>query len=100
MVSIIVPAYNIAPYIVECLESIKLQTYKDFEVILIDDGSTDNTYQVCESFIEKNGLNNMFRLIRKDNGGVVAARLEALKLACGDWVMFVDGDDTLLSQKH
>ncbi len=95
MVSIIVPAYNIAPYIVECLESIKLQTYKDFEVILIDDGSTDNTYQACESFIEKNGLNNKFRLIRKDNGGVVAARIEALKLACGDWVMFVDGDDTL-----
>lgn len=95
MISIIIPAYNIASYIVECLESIRVQTYNDFEVILIDDGSTDETYEVCKNFIEKEGLGNKYKLIRKNNEGVVAARLKGLSLACGDWVMFVDGDDTL-----
>lgn len=95
MVSIIIPAYNIASYIIECLESIRVQTYDDFEVILIDDGSTDETYEACKNFIEKTGLGNKYKLIRKNNRGVVAARLKGLSLACGDWIMFVDGDDTL-----
>lgn len=95
MISIIIPIYNIATYIKECLESIYNQTYKDFEVILIDDGSTDNTYEVCNNFINKNNLYNKFKLFKKNNAGVVAARLDGLKFSSGDWIMFVDGDDTL-----
>lgn len=95
MVSIIIPVYNIDKYIVECLESIYCQTYKDFEVIIIDDGSTDKTYQYCSDYIANKFLYRNFKIIKKTNGGVVSARIEGLSYACGDWIMFVDGDDTL-----
>lgn len=96
MISIIIPVYNIASYIQECLESIYNQTYEDFEAILIDDGSTDNTYSVCKDFIiNHNTKSCKFKLFRKNNAGVAAARLDGLKFSSGDWIMFVDGDDTL-----
>lgn len=95
MISIIIPAYNISLYIQECLESICNQTYNDYEVILIDDGSTDDTYRICRDFINKNNLIPKFKLIKKSNEGVVKARLDGLNISNGDWIMFVDGDDTL-----
>lgn len=94
-ISIIIPCYNIAEYIEETLRSIKEQTFSDYEVILIDDGSTDNTFQVIRNFIESIGVNN-FYLSTQQNQGVSSARIKGLSLAKGEWVMFVDGDDKLL----
>ena len=89
-VSIIIPAYNIAPYLERCLESVRCQTYKELQIIIIDDGSTDQTGQIANTFAEKD---KRFRVIHKENGGVSAARKTGLEQADGEYIGFVDGDD-------
>lgn len=91
-VSIIVPVYNVAEFLPECFESIKNQTYKNLEIILIDDGSTDNSKNFCEEFAK-----NDSRVIVKcqKNAGLSAARNAGLDLATGDYVFFLDSDDFL-----
>ena len=90
MISIIVPVYNSELYLAECLESIKNQTYKDFEVVLYNDGSTDNSKKICERFLHKD---NRFKYYEQENQGPGTTRNNALKKASGDYICFVDSDD-------
>ena len=90
MVSIIVPIYNIEGYIRECIDSILAQTYPDFELILVDDGSPDNCGRICDEYAEKDVR---IKVIHKENGGLTSARNAGLSVAKGDWIMHVDGDD-------
>ena len=92
MISIITPVYNAAPYLVGCLESIIAQSEKDWEAILIDDGSTDESLSICSIYAKKDPR---FRLFSQKNGGASSARNTGLSKIRGDWVYFVDADDTL-----
>lgn len=89
-VSVIVPVYNVAPYILKCLESLEAQTYEPYEVILINDGSTDDSALLAEQFIRGKG---QFRLIHQENAGVSAARNRGIAESSGQWITFVDSDD-------
>lgn len=93
LVSVIVPVYNGENHIKRCLDSICQQTYKTFEVIVVDDGSTDSTYSICENI---SSIDNRIRVIRQSNKGVTAARKAGLEMATGEFVMFVDADDYCL----
>lgn len=90
MISLIVPIYNAAPYIKDCLDDIKNQTSTDFEVILIDDGSTDETWRIIQEQIQGN---NQFKAFHKENEGVSSARNYGLKVAKGDYICWMDVDD-------
>ena len=89
-VSIIVPIYNLEQYLKICLDSIAEQTYKNLEVLLIDDGSSDGSPQICDQYQEKD---ERFKAIHKINGGAADARNMALDICTGDYITFVDGDD-------
>jgi glycosyltransferase involved in cell wall biosynthesis len=89
-VSIIVPVYNSEGYLNNCINSILNQTYKDFELILVDDGSTDNSGEICNYY--ENG-DNRVRVIHKSNEGVSTARNVGIDIAKGEYIMFVDSDD-------
>lgn len=91
-ITLIIPIYNVESYLNRCLNSIISQTYQNFEVILINDGSTDNSKQICEEFIK---LDNRFRLINKSNEGVSIARNIGIQEATGEWLSFIDSDDWL-----
>lgn len=92
MISVIVPIYNAEKYLYDCLTSISNQTYKDFEVICVNDGSTDQSVIICETFIKQD---DRFRLYNQDNAGVSSARNKALAVAKGEYVCFVDADDMI-----
>lgn len=92
LVSVIIPVYNVEKYISKCLLSILDQTYSDFEVIIVDDGSTDSSGSICDDFCTKD---KRFKVYHKDNGGVSSARNYALKQAHGEWIYFCDADDVL-----
>lgn len=92
LISIIVPVYNVEDYIKQCLDSILLQTYTNFEVIVVDDGSTDSSSEICDDFAKKD---KRFNVIHKENGGVSKARNIALDNVNGSYVVFVDSDDVL-----
>lgn len=92
MISVIVPVYNIAEYLPRCLDSILAQTYKELEIILIDDGSTDVSGMICDQYAEKDCR---IKVIHKENGGVSSARNVGLDAATGEYIGFVDGDDLL-----
>lgn len=89
-ISIIIPVYKVEKYIEECLNSILNQTFTDFEVILVDDGSPDNSGAICDKYAE---ADHRFRVIHKENEGVGAARNTGLDIAQGKYVVFVDSDD-------
>lgn len=91
MVSIIIPVYNVEKYIKQCLESIFNQTYKEYEVIIIDDGSTDSSNKIINSYI---GLDNII-ILNQENKGVSEARNLGLKKATGEYIVFIDPDDYL-----
>lgn len=90
MISIIVPVYNVEKYLPYCIESLLSQTFRTIEVILVDDGSTDNSGNICDEYKLKD---DRIVVIHKINSGVVAARIEGLKIAQGKYITFVDGDD-------
>ncbi len=92
-VSIIVPVYNTSSYLVRCLDSIRAQTLKDLDVIIINDGSTDNSEKICIDYINRNNLN--WRLFTKSNGGLSSARRYGWERSNGDCIVFVDSDDDL-----
>lgn len=92
VISIIIPVYNVEKYIEECLNSIINQTYKNLEIIVIDDGSTDNSYQVCKHIANKD---NRIKLFKKTNSGVSDTRNYGIKKATGDYISFIDADDYL-----
>lgn len=90
LVSIIVPVYNVNDYLRECLQSIVSQTYKNIEIILIDDGSTDGSGSICDEFAQKD---SRIKVIHKINEGVSTARNLGIQLSTGKFVLFVDSDD-------
>ncbi len=91
-ISIIVPVYNVENYIRECLDSILSQTISNFELILVDDGSTDNSGKICEEYQEKDARIKVFH---KENGGLSSARNKGIDEAKGEYFCFVDSDDTI-----
>ena len=89
-ISVIVPVYETEGLLDRCVESIVGQTYKNLEIILVDDGSPDNCPAMCDEWAEKD---SRIRVIHKENGGVSSARNAALDIATGDYIGFVDSDD-------
>ena len=90
LISIIVPVYNVEKYLNRCIESILKQTYESFELILINDGSTDNSGNICDEYSEND---NRIKVIHKENGGLSSARNAGIKAANGEHIVFVDSDD-------
>lgn len=90
--SILIPVYNVEPYLRNCLESVLNQTFSDWEGICVNDGSTDHSAAILEEFFEKD---NRFKVITQSNGGLSAARNTGLDAATGDYVLFLDSDDWL-----
>ena len=90
IVSIIVPVYNVKDYIKDCINSIICQTYKELEIILVDDGSSDNSLQICKDMAQKD---NRIVVLSQLNSGVVNARKNGVNRATGKYIMFVDSDD-------
>lgn len=91
-ISVIVPVYNVELYIERCVDSILNQSFADLELILIDDGSTDNSGKICDGYVDKDSRVLIFH---NDNRGVSASRNYGIKKANGEWICFVDGDDWL-----
>ena len=96
--SFIVPVYNVAPYLNKCVDSLLAQDYSDYEIILVDDGSTDGSDAICDEYASPSFVNSLTRsvvikVIHQENGGLSAARNEGLKVAQGEYVCFVDSDD-------
>jgi len=91
-ISIVITAYNVENYILECLTSIINQDYDSYEVLVIDDGSTDNTSNIC---LEMQNKDSRIKYIRQNNQGVSVARNTGIEKACGKYICFVDGDDYL-----
>ena len=89
-VSIIIPVYNEEKQISHCLDSIQCQEYKNYEVIIVDDGSIDKTGEICDSYAKKD---SRFKVIHEANGGVSVARNKGIDVATGKLLMFVDSDD-------
>lgn len=92
MISIIVPVYNTEDYLSDCLKSIQNQTYSDIEIILVDDGSTDSSGDICDMFAKED---ERIAVIHTKNRGVSVARNTGLEYSHGEWVMFVDADDII-----
>ena len=90
LISIVVPIYKTEEYLEKCIESIRDQTYKNLEIILVNDGSPDNSKEICEKYAK---LDERIKLINKENGGLSDARNEGIKVAKGEYIGFVDSDD-------
>ncbi len=93
-ISVIIPIYNSSEYLEKCINSVLTQTYKNLDIILVDDGSTDGSAAICDCYAEKD---SRISVIHKSNEGVSIARNTALQIAIGDFVGFVDADDQVLS---
>ena len=91
-VSIVVPVYNTDKYIAECIDSVKQQTYKNWELILVDDFSTDKSFEICCNFAQ---INDKIICLKNDLKGVSNARNKGITLASGKWIMFIDSDDVI-----
>lgn len=90
MISIIVPVYNVAFYLPQCLDSLVNQTYRDIEIICVNDGSTDGSLAILQEYAKKD---KRIKIISRENRGISCSRNEALDMAQGEWTMFVDSDD-------
>lgn len=95
MISIIIPIYNVKSYLTDCLDGVLAQTYKDWECILVDDGSTDGSDVICDEYVNRD---TRFRAFHKENGGVSSARNLGLDNAKGEWISFIDADDRILPE--
>ena len=93
MISVIVPVYRVEKYLRHCVDSILAQTYTDFELLLIDDGSPDGCPQICDEYA---GRDPRVKVIHKPNGGLISARNEGIRAASGDYICILDGDDWAL----
>lgn len=89
-ISVIIPAYNVEEFVERCIKSVLLQTFTNFEVIVIDDGSQDASGMICDSMAQ---TDKRIRVIHTENAGVSAARNHGIKVACGKWIAFLDSDD-------
>lgn len=92
LVSVIVPVYNVAPFLRKCIDCIIVQSFADFELLLIDDGSQDKSAEICDEYALKD---DRIRVIHQVNAGVTAARRKGVEAARGNWLCFVDSDDVL-----
>ncbi|MDR1008372.1 MAG: glycosyltransferase [Campylobacteraceae bacterium] len=97
LISVIVPVYNVEQYLKKCLNSITNQTYKNLEIILVDDGSPDNCGKICDEYAAKD---KRVRVIHKNNGGLSDARNAGLDIASGEYIAFVDSDDYIDLQAY
>lgn len=97
LISVIVPIYNVAPYLHECIDSIINQTYKNLEIILVDDGSSDGSEKICDEYAKND---NRIIVIHQQNKGLVCARKAGLKIATGEYIAYVDGDDWIEIQMY
>lgn len=91
-ISVIIPVYNVEKYLKRCLDSVVNQTYKNLEIILVDDGSADNSGKICDEYAQKD---KRIIVIHKENGGVSSVRNKGLDICTGDYVSFIDSDDWL-----
>lgn len=92
LISVIVPVYNVENYLIECIESVVNQTYKNIEIILVDDGSTDTSGKICDIYAVKD---KRIVVVHKKNGGLSDARNAGIRKATGDYLLFIDSDDYL-----
>ena len=93
LVSIVTPSYNSSAFIIETIKSVCSQTYRNWEMIIVDDCSTDNTVEVIENYIKENNENRVRVLINQKNSGAAVSRNRAIKEAKGKWIAFLDSDD-------
>ena len=91
-ISVIIPVYNSEKYVANTIENILNQTFTDFELILVDDGSKDSSGQICDIYAKKDAR---IKVIHKENGGICDARNKGLEIAQGKYIMFSDNDDTM-----
>lgn len=92
LISVIIPVYNVEPYLNLCIDSVLRQTYRNIEIILINDGSTDNSGMICDSYAKKHAN---IRVVHQENGGLSDARNKGIELAKGKYLFFLDSDDWL-----
>src|ERR1700722_15856506 len=97
LVSVVIPAYNAEKWVSEAVKSVLTQTYKNLEIILVDDGSTDRTVELADSALKQGG--RPYRILQQPNRGAAAARNLGWRAAKGTWIQFLDADDLLESQK-
>ena len=89
-ISVIIPVYNVEKYLHQCIDSVIHQTYRNLEIIVVDDGSTDNCSKICDDYANND---KRIKVVHKENGGVSSARNTGLALATGDWIGWLDSDD-------
>ena len=92
LITVVVPVYNVEQYLKDCIDSIILQTYKDIEIILVDDGSTDTSGLICDEYKSKD---KRIKVFHKENGGLSSARNCGIENATGKYITFVDSDDVV-----
>ena len=92
--SIIIPVYNVEQYVSECIESIQRQSYQNWEMILVDDGSTDQSCEICASYAQRD---KRIKVFSKKDTGQADSRNFGVQRACGDYFLFVDSDDFIVS---
>lgn len=92
-ISVIIPVYNVEKYLPECIDSILAQDFEDFECLMVDDGSTDGSAALCDSYVSKD---SRFKVFHQPNQGVSAARNRGISEAKGEWIYFIDGDDWMM----
>ncbi|MBD5537240.1 MAG: glycosyltransferase [Lachnospiraceae bacterium] len=97
LISVIVPVYNVEKYLSKCIETIINQTYKNLEIILVDDGATDKSGTICEEYAHKDAR---IRVIHKENGGLSDARNAGLSVATGKYISFIDSDDWIAADMY
>ena len=95
LVSIIIPVYKVEPYLDKCVQSVIAQTYKDLEIILVDDGSPDRCPQMCDEWAQKD---KRIRVIHQKNCGLSGARNTGIREAKGEWLYFLDSDDWIIPE--
>ena len=91
-VSIILPIYNVEKYLEKCVKSVINQTYKNIEIILVDEGSKDSSGRICDELVESD---NRIKVIHKKNGGLASARNAGYEVATGEYLMYIDSDDVI-----
>lgn len=89
-ISVVIPVYNVEKYLPECIESVRNQTYPVYEIILVDDGSTDSSSLICDKYVQ---TDKRIRVVHKKNEGLSSARNTGIDAASGDYISFIDGDD-------
>lgn len=95
LISVVIPVYNVEKYLINCIKSVVNQTYHNFEIILINDGSTDDSGKICDEYKEKD---DRIRVIHKENGGLSSARNMGIEESKGEYITFIDSDDDIIEK--